>query len=326
MDINNIRWGIIGVGDVTEVKSGPAYQKTDGFDIVAVMRRTPGKAEDYARRHGIKKFYTDADALINDPEVDAVYIATPPDSHKTYGLKVAAAGKPCCIEKPMAPNYSESLAIYEAFQAKQLPLFIAYYRRTLPRFVQIKTWLDNNEIGLVRHINRQLCKAPNEIDLSKQNNWRTDPKVAPGGYFDDLASHDLDLFAFLLGNYQAVKGVSLNQLDLYAAKDAVAACWLHEKGITGSGNWNFGSNDHADRVEIFGSAGKIEFSVFAEAPIVLENQNGRQELFIEHPRHVQMQHVEQMWEHLAGKKTHPSTGETGLHTSWVMDQILENIS
>src|SRR6187402_652554 len=100
----NLRWGIIGCGSVTELKSGPAYQKTAGFSIEAVMRRDPEKVADYAKRHGIQKFYTDADALINDPEIDAVYIATPPDTHKYYGLKVAAAGKPCCIEKPMAPG------------------------------------------------------------------------------------------------------------------------------------------------------------------------------------------------------------------------------
>ena len=100
-----IRWGIIGCGNVTEVKSGPAYQKTEGFTIEAVMRRDAAKAADYAKRHGIAKHYSNADDLINDPEIDAIYIATPPDTHKYYGLKVAASGKPCCIEKPLAPNY-----------------------------------------------------------------------------------------------------------------------------------------------------------------------------------------------------------------------------
>ena len=96
MDINEktIRWGIIGCGNVTEIKSGPAYQKTEGFTIGAVMRRDEEKAADYAKRHGIAKYYTDADALINDPEIDAVYIATPPDVQKHYSLKVAEAGKP----------------------------------------------------------------------------------------------------------------------------------------------------------------------------------------------------------------------------------------
>ena len=128
----NICWGIIGCGDVTELKSGPPYYKIEGFELSAVMRRDKEKAADYANRHHVKKYYTNADALINDPDIDAVYIATPPDSHKLFGLKVAAAGKPCCIEKPLAPNYADSLQISQAFEASKTHLFVAYYRRSLP--------------------------------------------------------------------------------------------------------------------------------------------------------------------------------------------------
>ncbi|MDB2607019.1 Gfo/Idh/MocA family oxidoreductase [Zobellia sp.] len=318
----NIRWGIIGCGDVTEIKSGPAYRKTDGFEIVAVMRRDTEKAADYAKRHGVSKYYSDADALINDDEVDAVYIATPPDSHKFYALKVAAAGKPCCIEKPMSPCFADSLEIQKAFVDKKLPLFVAYYRRSLPRFLKVKEWLDANEIGEVRHISWFLGKPPNDIDLSGAYNWRTDAKVAPAGYFDDLASHGLDLFAFLLGDFESASGTAINQQGLYSAKDAITGHWLHENGITGTGTWNFGTNKRKDLVEIYGSKGTISFSIFEEAHIILTNTTGEQKLFIEHPEHVQQFHVENLKTDLFGGQTHPSTGKTALHTSWVMDTIL----
>ena len=97
-----VRWGIIGCGAVTELKSGPAYQKTEGFQLAAVMRRNHDKARDYARRHAVDAFYTQAADVIDNDNIDAVYIATPPDSHKFYALWVANAGKPCCIEKPLA--------------------------------------------------------------------------------------------------------------------------------------------------------------------------------------------------------------------------------
>ncbi|MGP1991371.1 Gfo/Idh/MocA family protein [Zobellia laminariae] len=320
-----IRWGILGCGDVTEVKSGPPYQNTKNFEVVAVMRRDTEKAADYAKRHSIAKFYSDADALINDPEVDAVYIATPPDSHKLYALKVAAAGKPCCIEKPMAPSYADSLEIQKAFELKKLPLFVAYYRRSLPRFLKVKEWLDTNEIGKVRHIRWFLGKPPNDIDLSGEYNWRTDAKVAPAGYFDDLASHGLDLFAYLLGDFKSVSGTALNQQGLYSAKDAITGHWLHENGITGSGTWNFGTHQREDLVEIYGSEGKISFAVFEEADVVLANTKGEEKLFIEHPEHVQKFHVENLKKDLLGKQTHPSTGKTAVHTSWVMDSILGNL-
>lgn len=317
-----IRWGILGCGAVTELKSGPAYQKIAGFEVVAVMRRDAVKAEDYAKRHGISKYYTNADDLINDPNIDAIYIATPPDVHKKYGLMVADAGKICCIEKPLAPNYQDSLSIYNAFASKKIPLFVAYYRRTLPRFEQVRTWLNTNSIGEIRHISWHLCKPANSQDLSGDYNWRTDATVATAGYFDDLASHGLDLFTHFFGNIKEVSGISLNQQGLYTAKDAVSASWLHESGIMGSGSWNFGSYEREDKVAIYGSKGKITFSVFENDAIVLMNERGQTELRIDHPENIQLYHVQQMQEDLLGNSKHPSTGLTGVHTSWVMDQII----
>ena len=320
-----IRWGIIGCGNVTEVKSGPAYQKTEGFKIEAVMRRDADKAADYAKRHGIQKYYTNADDLINDTEIDAIYIATPPDTHKYYGLKVALAGKICCIEKPLAPNYQDCIRIYEAFEEKNIPLFVAYYRRTLPRFEQIKKWLDTNSIGEIRHIRWHLSKPTSEQDKSGTYNWRTDSEIATGGYFDDLASHGLDLFIHLLGNIKEVSGISHNQQGLYSSQDTVTACWAHETGVTGTGSWNFGCYEREDKVEIYGSKGKITFSVFENVPLVLTNEEGETALNIEHPENIQLHHVQQMREHLLGNSIHPSNGFTAAHTNWVMDKITGNI-
>lgn len=326
MNSKIIKWGIVGCGDVTEIKSGPAYKLTPGFELVAVMRRNTEKAEDYAKRHQIKKFYSNADDLINDPEVDAVYIATPPDTHKLYALKVATAGKICCIEKPMTSSYAESLIIYEAFKAKAIPLFVAYYRRSLPRFLKIKEWLEHNAIGDVRHITWHLSKPASHLDKSGEYNWRTDAKIAPGGYFDDLASHGFDLFNYLLGNIKEVHGISLNQQKNYTGKDAITACWLHEKNITGSGTWNFDCNDSLDKVTIYGNDGRIEFSIFHDNPIVLESKTTSEKLFIENPKHIQIHHVEGMLDMLINKNyTHPSSGFSAMHTNWVMDRILSNL-
>lgn len=317
-------WGIIGCGKVTELKSGPAYQKTDGFNLIAVMRRDASKAADYAKRHNVPKFYTDADKLINDPKIDAIYIATPPDSHEYYALKVAKAGKICCIEKPMAPTYRACLNINKAFEAKNLPLFVAYYRRSLPRFTQIKSWIDDNKIGGIRHINWHLSKPENPIDVSNSYNWRTDINIAHGGYFDDLASHGLDLFTFLLGDISQANGIAINQQGLYSAMDAVTGNWLHKSGITGSGSWNFGSEKREDHVQIYGSDGKIEFSVFDEKPISINSNGIIESLYFEHPKNIQLYHVQNIKSHLLHQSIHPSTGKTATHTAWVMDKILNS--
>ncbi|MBS9462431.1 Gfo/Idh/MocA family oxidoreductase [Flagellimonas sp. 389] len=324
-NLKPLRWGIIGCGDVTEVKSGPPYQLTDGFELSMVMRRNVEKAADYAKRHQVPFWTTNASEVIENPEIDAIYIATPPDTHKLYGLQVAAAGKPCCIEKPMAPSYADSLEIYNAFKKKEIPLFIAYYRRSLPRFTKIKEWLDKGFIGDVCHIRWYKSRTPSELDLSGTYNWRTDAKVAPAGYFDDLASHGLDLFIYLLGDIKDAKGFAVNQQGLYSAKDAVTGSWIHENGITGEGSWIFGANKQQDKVEIFGSKGEIRFSVLNEAPLKLISPDHKESLHIEHPTHIHQYHVENMQKHLLGIAQHPSTGASGLHTSWVMDKILGNL-
>lgn len=317
-----VRWGIIGCGNVTEVKSGPAYTLTSGFELYGVMRRDLSKAKDYAKRHGVPFATDEAEEIIKNPKIDAVYIATPPDTHKHYGLQVAAAGKPCCIEKPMAPNYADSLAIHNAFQKAQQPLFIAYYRRSLPRFLKIKEWLDAQAIGTVRHIRWIKCRSASPIDLNGTYNWRTDAKIARGGYFDDLASHGLDLFTYLLGPIEDASGFATNQQKLYSAFDAVVGTWIHKNGITGEGSWIFGTHGPKDKVEIYGSKGEIHFSVLHEEPVQLISRDKHESLFIEHPKHLHEFHVANIRAHLLKVQDHPSTGASGLHTSWVMDKIL----
>lgn len=317
-----IRWGMIGCGSVTEVKSAPAYQQTQGFELAMVMGRDSRNVREYARRHGVAQHVTDANVLIHDPQIDAVYIATPPDSHRAYALQVAAAGKPCCIEKPLAPRYADSLAIVTAFQQADVPLFVSYYRRSLPRFNQIKQWLEAGKIGTVRHIHWAYTRTPSPLDKAGVYQWRTDAAIAPAGYFDDLASHGLDLFTYLLGNICNVNGISRNQQGLYSAQDAISACWLHNNGVTGTGSWHFGCHTRHDQVDIWGSHGHIQFAVFNDDNLQLDNADGKQCLFVENPVHIQRFHVENMREHLQGKVIHPSTGQTALHTSWIMEQIL----
>lgn len=316
-----IRWGMIGCGNVTERKSAPAYRQVEGFALHGLYGRTRSKADDYAARHGVPHVFDSAEALINASDIDAVYIATPPDSHEAYALDVARAGKPCCIEKPMAPDHAACVRIRDAFAARDLPLFVAYYRRTLPRFRQVKAWLDEGAIGCVRHVHWTLTKPASPADF-EATNWRVDAAVAPGGYFDDLASHGLDLFCWLFGEVADVAGFAVNQQGRYSAADAVTGCWLHKGGVTGSGSWNFGAADREDRVEIIGSGGRILFSIFDDAPLRLVRDGTAVETVVEHPPVIQHFHVEAMRDHLAGRGPHPSTGESAAHTAWVMDRIL----
>lgn len=180
--MEQIHWGIIGCGDVTEVKSGPAFNKIAGSRIMAVMRRDGEKARDYAQRHGVPRWYDDAAALVNDPEINAIYIATPPGSHAAYTFMAASAGMPVYVEKPMALNYNECKQMIDICSTANVPLFVAYYRRCLPNFLKIKALLDSGAIGGIRFVNIQLYFPP--IPISNDIlPWQVDPAISGGGLF-----------------------------------------------------------------------------------------------------------------------------------------------
>jgi predicted dehydrogenase len=319
-----IQWGIIGCGDVTEVKSGPAFNKVAGSKLVAVMRRNGEKARDYALRHGVPKWYDDAASLINDPEVNAVYVATPPGSHMEYTLMAAAAGKPVYVEKPMALDYHECKQMIRACASQDVPLFVAYYRRCLPNFVKIKQLLDDKIIGEVRFANVQLYFPPIQAD---ENNlpWRLDPAISGGGLFYDLASHQLDLLDYFFGPVSSAKGQVANQAKLYPAEDLVCASLAFSSGILGSGIWCFtvAQKDRLDRGEIVGSKGKITFSFFdLDVPVMVETDTGAQVLSFPMPQHVQQPLIQTIVDELQGTGKSPSTGSSAARTARVMDEIM----
>lgn len=321
--MKTIRWGIIGVGDVTEVKSGPALQKADNSELVAVMRRTGHLAKDYAQRHGVPKWYDDAEALIHDPDVDAVYVATPPSSHKEYTIMAAQAGKPVYVEKPMALNYNECQQMLDACRTAGVPLFVAYYRRALRRFLKIRELIDAGAVGDVRFVNITLHMPVREEERDRENlSWRVLPEIAGGGRFVDLASHMLDFLDYVLGPIRAVEGFAENQASLYPAEDIVTGAWVFESDVQGAGTWCFTAFEEVDRTEIVGTEGRISYSTFGADPVVLTTGAGVGEFAIEYPPHIQQPLIQTVVDELTDAGRCPSTGETAARTTWVMDQML----
>jgi predicted dehydrogenase len=320
--MNEIRWGIIGCGNVTERKSGPGFQKAEGSRLVAVMRRNGDLAEDYARRHNVPKWYDNAEELIHDDQVDAVYIATPPDSHMKYTLAAAKAGKPVYVEKPIALNYDECRKMISACEEAGVPLFVAYYRRALPRFLRIKEILDSKAIGNIRFAITTHYRQPSAADRSDNNKpWRTDPRIAGGGYFYDVGSHTLDILDFLLGPIKEVHGHASNQGGLYPAEDIVTGEYITETGIHGVGTWCFTAQDEEEKNEIIGEKGKIVFSTFGEEPIKVTVEGKEMQIPVNNPYHIQQPLIQTIVNELLGKGKCPSTGISAARTSWVMDKM-----
>ncbi|MCV9386689.1 Gfo/Idh/MocA family protein [Reichenbachiella ulvae] len=322
-----IKWGIIGVGDVCEKKSAPAMNLIEGSKIQAVMRRNAEKAADYAQRHGIDIWYDDADALIADPEVNAIYIATPPYAHREYTIKAAEAGKPVYVEKPMAKTYSECRDMVEACQKHGVPLFTAYYRRALPNYLKVKELVDSGAIGDVRMVEIRMAKplVPDIVTLQEQH-WRVNPEVAGGGYFHDLASHQLDFLDFLLGPVTKAKGYAQNQAGLYKAEDIVVGSFEFESGVMGTGSWCFSTGQQSDKdiTTIIGSKGEISYATFGGSEVTLRTDENNEEIFtFEIPDHIQYPLIQQIVDELLGKGKCVSTGESGARTNKVMEWLTQ---
>jgi 1,5-anhydro-D-fructose reductase (1,5-anhydro-D-mannitol-forming) len=319
--MDHIRWGIIGCGDVTEVKSGPGFQKADGSSLVAVTRRDRAKAEDYAQRHGVPRVHATALALIGDPEIDAVYIATPPDTHQPLALLVAAAGKPCLVEKPMARNHDECLGMVGAFRAAGVPLWVAYYRRALPRFLQVRDLLAADAIGRLTSVHVQVTDRLAKGDEAL--NWRFDPVQAGAGLFLDLASHCLDLLDFLVGPIAETRGMALNTGGAYKAEDVTSAAFRFTTRIAGTGIWNFNAGAKTDAITFTGSEGTLVTPVFTDGDLVLSTGDGVKTFPIRNPPHVHQPLIQTIVDELRGRGRCPSTGESAARTAWVMDRCLE---
>jgi predicted dehydrogenase len=314
-----IRWGIIGCGDVTEVKSGPGFQKAAGSSLVAVMRRDLSKAQDYARRHGVPRAYGRAAALIDDPEVDAVYIATPPSSHCELALAVAAAGKPCLVEKPMAMNHGECLRMIDAFTTRGVPLWVAYYRRALPRFVLVRDLLAADTIGQVTSVHIAVTRP---LATTERANWRFDPAIAGAGLLFDLGSHCVDLLDFFLGPITGVAGFPINTAAAYAAEDVTAAAFSFGTKAVGSAVWNFNAGSPADAMTLTGTEGVLETPIFSDTDVIVTRGTEREVHQVRYPPYVHHPLIQTIVDELAGEGRCPSTGESGARASWVLDRCL----
>lgn len=327
MILPEVHWGIIGCGNVTELKSGPAFNKVEHSNLVAVMRRNPEKAADYASRHGVLKWYSDASQLINDPEVNAIYVATPPDTHALYAIEAMKAGKPVYVEKPMARNYQECQEMIRVSEETGMPLFVAYYRRSLPAFLKVKELIADGIIGKPLTVNIRLHKSSGEKDqFPEKQSWHVNPEIAGAGYFYDLASHQFDYLDFVFGPITEVSGIAKNRTGFYPAEDTVSAAFMFDSGVTATGSWCFvvSKGSEEDIIEITGTKGKLSFSSFQHSDVKLTSPEGMVSFSFQNPENIQHNLIQQVVQELRGEGKCASTGYSAARTSWVLEEIVRN--
>ena len=320
--LEHVRWGIIGCGDVTEVKSGPAFSRVPGSSLTAVMRRDAAKARDYAERHGVPRWTSDADEILLADDVDAVYVATPPSSHAEYVLRAAAAGKPVYVEKPMASSAAEAEAMVAACASAGVPLYVAFYRRALPRFELVRERIASGAIGEPRLVALDLhVPAPAS---AAAGGWRWDPAVAGGGMVMDLGSHALDLLDHWLGPVASIDAMRATRLAWSSVEDQIVAVLAFDSGVQGTAMWGFNGVATRDSMTVFGSEGSVSVPLLTEGPVIVEGARGaRDERVVPHPAHVQEPLIAMIVGELLGRgPACPSTGASALRTQRMLERLV----
>jgi len=320
--MNTINWGIIGCGNVTEKKSGPAFNKVANSRLVAVMRRDAEKAADYANRHGVDNWYSDADELMNQEDINAIYIATPPSSHTDYAITALNKGFNVYVEKPVTRNAAEARQIAEA--VKQHPdqkLTVAHYRRALPMFLKVKQLLDSNVVGDVRTVQIRMWQSRKPALIADvASNWRVQPELSGGGYFHDLAPHQLDLMLFYFGEPERYHGFSLNQSGANAADDHVCGEILFKNKVVVNGSWSFNvaENQKTDTCEIIGTKGKIMFPFFGNY-ISWQIDEDEQSITFTHPENIQHPFIEKIVAYFRNEGPNPCSIDEAVVLMDIMD-------
>ena len=321
MEDAKVRWGIIGCGDVTEKKSGPAFNKVKDSRLLAVMRRDAAKAADYAHRHQVSHWYSKVEDLLDNPALNAIYIATPPSSHFDYALKALAAGKDVYIEKPVTLNAHEARLLLDVVRKNNGKLVVAHYRRQLPLFLKVKELLDTGRIGTVRTVQLRLWQSRSPDLVTKgAADWRTDPTISGGGYFFDLAPHQLDLMLYFFGLPISFEGFSQIQDAASAVADQTTGTILFEHQVVFNGSWCFNvrQEDQVDHCEIIGSRGKITFSIFGNS-VAVQSDDEENEFVFEHPEHIQYPMIASTVAFFEGNGPNPASMEEAVTLMEIID-------
>ncbi len=318
-----VKWAFIGCGDVVQRKSGAPFFAPEQSEVVAVMCRNLADAEHYATTHGVPHFYNDAEAIFADDSIDAVYIATPPSTHMPYAKRALLAGKAVYVEKPMGLTTQECEEVIALAKEKNLPLFVAYYRRSFPMFQEIKAMLTAGEIGAVRFVSAtQYTKAG-----GVEHTWHHNVAISGGGLFHDIGCHTLDILDYLIAPITQVSGTHANQRKLHQSDDIVNAQFTFANGVLGRGTWCFDVAEDFEEVEIIGDAGKIAFAVFGETVRITRGIGAEattEEKYYPREPFVQAPLIRNVIAALHGQAAPLSTGETALRTVQVMEKVLED--
>lgn len=270
-----IRWGIIGAGNVAEFKSGPALMRAPGSTVAAVMRRDLNKARDFALRHGVPRWYNDVDALLADPEVNAVYVASPHHLHLAHVTRAARAGKAILCEKPAGVSTAEAQAVVDVCRATSVSLSVAYYRRYWPVVQEMRRLLADGVIGEVVQARVQLA---DHYLPDPDRAWLTEPEQAGGGALANAGSHWIDLVRYLLGDVAEVTAACAGRFGGFKTEDTVGVQMRLASQALVALNVTLCSPVAVNEFDISGTAGRLFAGPLSDGRLVLQRGGHEPEL------------------------------------------------
>jgi len=271
--LKQLGWGLIGCGDIARKRVAPALRDLENCDFVAVSRERAELAESFAREFGARKHYAAWQDILNDKEVQAVYLATPVDLHAEQTVHAAEAGKHVLCEKPMAMNVAECSRMIAAARACNVKLGIAYYRHFYPAIQRARQIIQSGEIGVpvVAQINafESFNPAPDH-----PRSWLLRKNRSGGGPMFDFGCHRIEVLTNLLGCITQVKALTANVLFDREVEDTATALFQFENGGCAVLSVTHAASEPQDTLAVFGSLGSIHIPILNEGVMRVINSEG----------------------------------------------------
>jgi predicted dehydrogenase len=277
----DVRFGLIGCGDIAARRVAAALAETPGSALLAVARRRAELAAEFARRHGAERSYADWHDLVRDPEVNAVYVATPVRLHAEQAIAAAEAGKHVLCEKPMALDVAGCERMIAAARAHGVRLGVAYYRHHYPVVASLKALLASGQIGVPVLVQAQAFEAF-DPGPDHPRAWLLRKAESGGGPMMDFGCHRLEVLLDLLGPVAEVEGFPTRvRLRAREVEDTCIARLRFASGAEAVLAVSHAAMESRDSFEVYGSAGSAHVPVLNQGRIRIVTAEGVREE--EHP-------------------------------------------
>lgn len=249
-----LKAAIVGLGRWGQILVESVQGKSDAITFTAGITRTPAKAQEFTERHGLT-LDTDYDAMLEDPAIDAVVLATPHQQHADQIVAAAAAGKHVFVEKPFTLTKASAEAAVAAARDAGIVLALGHNRRFLPSVKELKSRMQSGALGTLLHIETNFS-GPSGLRFPA-GNWRTERAESPAGGMGAMGIHMVDAMINLVGPVTEVNTISIRRAIDHDIDDTTSLLCRFENGMTGY-LVTLAATTATQRIEVFGTKGSLE--------------------------------------------------------------------